>query len=100
MAVNLGPQNSVTMESKVFHMIWHNAAPHRVQCFGWMAYLGRLKTANYLLRQGILRDDEDAVCIFCGEEFFTGRVFNGKIQHHFNLSSNGGMVETSEIEKS
>ncbi|KAI8537901.1 hypothetical protein RHMOL_Rhmol09G0060000 [Rhododendron molle] len=52
---------------KVFHLIWHQAAPYRVQCFGWMAQLGKIKTGDFLLRIGILHRQHHALCKFCGE---------------------------------
>lgn len=55
-------------DGKVLHMIWHSAAPYRIQCFGWMAQLGRVNTADYLLSLGIITDVEEALCKFCGEE--------------------------------
>ncbi|KAI8564446.1 hypothetical protein RHMOL_Rhmol03G0182300 [Rhododendron molle] len=33
----------------------------------WLAYLGRIKTAEFLLRIGIIQSDLDALCKFCNE---------------------------------
>lgn len=30
----------------VFDLIWNNATPYRIQCFGWMVGIGRVKTAE------------------------------------------------------
>lgn len=56
-----------TLEKKTFHWIWRNAAPYRVQCFGWMVQLGKLKTGEFLLRIGIIQQHDHALCKFCGE---------------------------------
>ena len=31
-------------------IVWRNAAPPRMQCFGWLAYFRKLKTADLLMR--------------------------------------------------
>ncbi|KAI8528943.1 hypothetical protein RHMOL_Rhmol12G0187200 [Rhododendron molle] len=56
---------------KTFELIWRNAAPHRVQCFGWLVYLGRVKTSEYHLRLGIINNEEEALCKFCFAELET-----------------------------
>lgn len=71
LVVNLNQPNPTTEERKVLELRWHNEAPHIVHCFGWMVQLGRLKTADYLLRLGILHEDMDAGCIFCGVDLET-----------------------------
>ncbi|KAF7151552.1 hypothetical protein RHSIM_Rhsim02G0101400 [Rhododendron simsii] len=47
-------------------LVWNNVAPHKVQCFGWLVCLGKVETAEFLLRIGILQNAEAAVCKFCG----------------------------------
>ncbi|GFS37612.1 hypothetical protein Acr_00g0053050 [Actinidia rufa] len=54
-----------------FELIWQNAAPPRVQCFGWLTYLGRVKTAEFLLRLGIIQDEGEALCSFSNNELET-----------------------------
>lgn len=49
----------------MFELIWKNAAPPHVQCFGWLAYLGKVKTSDLLLRIGVIHSEEDAICKFC-----------------------------------
>lgn len=52
----------------VFDFIWKNVAPHRVQCFGWLTQLGRVKTSLYLYNLGIIQNLEDVACKFCNLE--------------------------------
>ena len=47
--------------------IWNPLAPPRVQCFGWLVCLGRVKTAEVLLNCEFFTMDEAMFC-FCGEE--------------------------------
>lgn len=54
-------------DRKILQLIWNCKAPLKVQCFGWMAFLGKLKTGEHLLRIGILTNYQDALCKFCGE---------------------------------
>lgn len=56
---------------KTFELVWRNAAPDRVQCFGWLVYLGRVKTLEYLLRLGIINNEEEALHKFCFAELET-----------------------------
>ena len=35
-------------------LIWNSLAPFRVQCFFWLACVGRVKTAEFLFGQGII----------------------------------------------
>lgn len=53
-----------TPDKKVLKLIWNNAAPYRIQCFGWMVQLGRIKTADFLLGLGIITEVENALCKF------------------------------------
>lgn len=54
-------------DRKTLQLIWNCRVPLKVQCFGWMSFLGKLKTGDYLLRIGILHNHHDALCKFCGE---------------------------------
>lgn len=54
-------------ERKSLILIWKCKAPLKVQCFGWIAFLGKLKTGDHLLRIGILQSHQEALCKFCGE---------------------------------
>lgn len=56
---------------KVLHLLWHNIAPLKVQCFCWMAQIGRLKTGTYLLNIGIIHEVQDALCKFCNDSLET-----------------------------
>lgn len=46
--------------------LWKNHAPPKVQFFGWLAVLGRIKTAKLLFSLGIFSDFNDSLCHFCG----------------------------------
>ncbi|XP_028087859.1 uncharacterized protein LOC114288538 [Camellia sinensis] len=51
--------------------IWNNFAPPKVQCFGWMAWLGKIKTLSFLHRIGILTGNVNLDCVFCHNEIET-----------------------------
>ncbi|XP_028102995.1 uncharacterized protein LOC114302203 [Camellia sinensis] len=51
--------------------IWNNFAPPKVQCFGWMAWLGKIKTSSFLHRIGILTGNVNLDCVFCHNEIET-----------------------------
>ncbi|KAF7124055.1 hypothetical protein RHSIM_Rhsim12G0011300 [Rhododendron simsii] len=53
----------------IFELIWRDVAPPRVQCFGLLTYLGRVKTSEYLLRIGVITDAKQAICKFCSYDF-------------------------------
>lgn len=59
--------SSHSNHDETFELIWKNVAPPRVKCFGWLAYLGRIKTSEFLLRIGIIQSDEDTLCKICKE---------------------------------
>ncbi|XP_028060510.1 uncharacterized protein LOC114264103 [Camellia sinensis] len=48
--------------------IWNNFAPPKVQSFGWLAWLGKIKTSNFLHRIGILLGNANLDCVFCHNE--------------------------------
>ena len=56
---------------ETFKLIWQNVAPPRVQCFGWLSYLGKVKTAEFLFRLRIIHDEGEALCSFCNSELKT-----------------------------
>ncbi|XP_028115045.1 uncharacterized protein LOC114312955 [Camellia sinensis] len=45
--------------------IWNNFAPPKVQFFGWLAWLGKVKTSYFLHRIGILTGNVNLGCVFC-----------------------------------
>ncbi|GFY80587.1 hypothetical protein Acr_01g0003960 [Actinidia rufa] len=53
---------------ETFKLLWENVAPPRVQCFGFLSYLGRVKTFEYLLSLGIIQNEGEALCSFCNGE--------------------------------
>lgn len=66
----LANHNALVVNS-AFDLIWRNIAPHRVQRFGWLVHLGRIKSSEYLFRLGIIRNEEEACCKFCLSELET-----------------------------
>lgn len=52
----------------ILDLVWKNVAPFRIQCFGWLVSLGRVKTTEYLFKIGIIQNPGDAVCKFCGRD--------------------------------
>ncbi|XP_028118586.1 uncharacterized protein LOC114316135 [Camellia sinensis] len=58
----LGPDRIVSGE------VWNNCAPPKVKFFGWLAWLGKLKTSSYLQRIGILDEAANVSCSFCQNE--------------------------------
>ena len=44
-------------------LTWKNAAPPRVWCLGWLAYPGKIKTSELLMRLGIMDSQSDALCV-------------------------------------
>ncbi|XP_057484663.1 uncharacterized protein LOC130771052 [Actinidia eriantha] len=56
---------------ETFKLLWENVAPPRVQCFGWLSYLGRVKSSEYLLSLGIIQNESEAMCSFCNGELET-----------------------------
>ena len=63
--------SSHSNEDESFKLIWKNSAPPRVQCFGWLPYMGRIKTSEYLFRLGIIQNEGDALCSFCNTDLET-----------------------------
>lgn len=63
-------------DRKTFKWIWDNVAPFRVQCFTWMVKLGKIKTGDFLLSVGIIQQQQQALCKFCG-------VWMESINHSF-----------------
>lgn len=57
--------------SPVSKRIWVKHVPPRVQFFGWLAWKGKLKTAEFLHRIGVLPAGTSVVCCLCksGTEF-------------------------------
>ncbi|GFZ11115.1 hypothetical protein Acr_22g0005130 [Actinidia rufa] len=53
-------------KAKSMAVVWRNAAPPRVKCFGWLAYLGRVTSSDFLMRLGIIGPQNGGVCMFCG----------------------------------
>ncbi|CAL5391723.1 unnamed protein product [Camellia sinensis] len=47
--------------------LWKAPASPRAQFFGWLVWRGRIKSASYLRRIGILNANIDVCCVFCKE---------------------------------
>ena len=60
--------SSQSTTDETFELIWKNVAPPRVQCFGWLSYIGRVKTSEYLLSLGVIHSESEAMCTFCNRE--------------------------------
>ncbi|CAL5380958.1 unnamed protein product [Camellia sinensis] len=45
--------------------IWYNIAPPKVKFLLWLVWRGRLKTADFLHRIGVLRGNSVSLCVFC-----------------------------------
>jgi len=45
--------------------LWNNFVPPKVQFFGWLAWLGKVKTSYFLHRIGILTGNVNLGCVFC-----------------------------------
>ncbi|XP_028057004.1 uncharacterized protein LOC114260998 [Camellia sinensis] len=51
----------------VTKLIWNKFSPPKVQFLVWLAWNGRLKTASFLQRIGVLEPEASAMCVFCHE---------------------------------
>ncbi|XP_028114676.1 uncharacterized protein LOC114312615 [Camellia sinensis] len=51
--------------SRTSKRVWVKYIPPRVQFFGWLAWKGRLKTADFLLRIGVLNANASTLYIMC-----------------------------------
>ncbi|GMQ09298.1 hypothetical protein CsSME_00052722 [Camellia sinensis var. sinensis] len=64
--------------SPISKRIWLKYIPSRVQCFGCLAWKGRLKTADFLIRIGVMNANASSVCNLCKSE--------GESLNHVSLS--------------
>ncbi|XP_028118360.1 uncharacterized protein LOC114315916 [Camellia sinensis] len=69
----LGPDRKVTRE------VWNNCAPPKVKFFGWLAWLGKLKTFSYLQRIGIL-DEAANILKWWGVQWVMPNSVEGLLQ--------------------
>lgn len=46
-------------------LLWYNLAPPKVQLLGWLAWKGRLKTAMFLQKIGVLNQSASIDCVLC-----------------------------------
>ncbi|CAL5365331.1 unnamed protein product [Camellia sinensis] len=51
--------------------LWKNAAPPKAQFFTWLAWKGRLKTAEFMQRIGAIPANVSPLCVFCKAEVET-----------------------------
>ena len=60
------------IESEVWISSGSKRSPPRVQFFGWLVWLGRVKSVELLITWGIIRDHGAGLCFFCGHEMESG----------------------------
>ncbi|GFS43603.1 hypothetical protein Acr_00g0086030 [Actinidia rufa] len=78
-------------EDTIFDLIWKNVAPSKVRCFGWLVYLGRVKTGELLVRWGIIQaGDESKLGITVKRNGFVPMVEKLEIQGY--KKANLGML--------
>lgn len=51
--------------SRTSKRVWVKYIPPRVQFFGWLAWKGKIKTVDFLLRIGVLNANTSTLCILC-----------------------------------
>ena len=51
---------------QVLDLVWKNATPLKVRCFGRLSWVGRVKNSEWLLRLGILVEPDHGLCKLCG----------------------------------
>ncbi|CAL5416106.1 unnamed protein product [Camellia sinensis] len=49
-------------------LIWNTFPPPKSKFITWLAWKGRLKTAEFLSRIGMLRGNVDSSCVICKKE--------------------------------
>ena len=54
------------VRSSILKIVWENQAPPKVKNFVWLVVLGRVKSSELLLKSGFIRDENEALCVFCG----------------------------------
>ena len=60
------------IESEVWISSGSKQSPPREQFFGWLVWLGRVKSGELLITWGIIRDHGAGLCLFCGHEMESG----------------------------
>jgi hypothetical protein len=54
-------------ELKIFSIIWESPAPSKVIVFSWQLIHDRLPTKDNLSSRGVLHQDSDTNCVWCGQ---------------------------------
>lgn len=60
-----GPEKSITRS------IWRTIAHPKVQFLSWLAWRGRIKSSDWLLKIGVLNPNASTLCVFCKFEVET-----------------------------
>ncbi|KAL8469022.1 hypothetical protein ACS0TY_032009 [Phlomoides rotata] len=55
-------------DDKAFERLWSSHAPKRQQTIVWKILKERMPTRDKLRRRGIIQENGDVLCVFCGEE--------------------------------
>jgi hypothetical protein len=58
--------NLSVWELKIFSSIWDSPAPAKVVAFSWKLLYDRLSTKDNLHSRGVLQQDSDVSCVWCG----------------------------------
>jgi hypothetical protein len=53
-------------ELKIFSSIWESPTPSKIVAFSWQLLYDRLPTKENLHRRGVLDQDVDVNCVWCG----------------------------------
>lgn len=60
----VGPSND---QEKMYNFLWKSYAPRRVQTIVWKVLKMGMPTRESLKRTGVITDQDDTSCAFCGE---------------------------------
>ncbi|XP_058749365.1 uncharacterized protein LOC131622352 [Vicia villosa] len=54
--------------ARALNLFWTTQIPSKLKVFGWRILLDRLPLKFQLARRGIIMNDQDKMCVFCGSE--------------------------------
>lgn len=60
--------SSLRLTLSCTNILRNNCAPSKAQFFGWLSWHGKVKTASFLCRIGVLGSNVNQACIFCNIE--------------------------------
>ncbi|XP_058726970.1 uncharacterized protein LOC131598375 [Vicia villosa] len=55
-------------KTTALNLIWKSQIPSKLKVFGWRVLLDRLPSKIQLARRGIILNEQDKMCVFCGTE--------------------------------